>query len=293
LPPPHIALAPADYGRFVDQRGITALYATPAILTTLVSHGRLEEHGWRELRLVLFAGDVMPPRHLRQLMQIITGARWFNLYGPTETNVCTFFEVAEPPAMDGAAIPIGGACDNFELLVVGADREPVDDGREGELWVRGPGVMTGYWGRAELDAESLVPNPLQPGLPGDYFYRTGDRVRREADGNLAFLGRLDNMIKTRGYRVEPGEIEHLLLKHPLVTEAAVVPVPDDTAGTLLKAIVVCGADAAPSPRELQRLCAQNLPDYMIPRFIEFTPSLPRTSTGKLDRVLLRDTVNGF
>jgi len=235
---------------------------------------------------VLFAGDVMPPRHLHRLMQAITDAGWFNLYGPTETNVCTFFEVTAPPDAELTSIPIGRACANFELLVVNAEGEQVEGGREGELWVRGPGLMTGYWGRARQSAESFAPNPLQPGLFGDRFYRTGDRVRRETDGNLTFLGRLDNMIKTRGYRVEPEEIESLLLRHPQVTEAAVVPMHDETAGTLLKAVVAHGANPPPSMRELQRLCAQNLPDYMIPRHFDFTTALPKTSTDKLDRTSL-------
>ena len=287
LPPADIAFAPADYGRFLDQAAISVFYATPAILTSLITHGRLDEHRWEHLRLVLFAGDVMPPRHLSRLMQTITAASWFNLYGPTETNVCTFFEVTAPPAIGQARISIGQACANFELLVADTNGVPVAADQEGELWVRGPGLMTGYWGRPEQSADAFVPNPLQPGLFGDRFYRTGDRVRREADGNLTFLGRLDNMIKTRGYRVEPEEIERLLLRHPQVAEAAVLPVQDDTAGTLLKAVVAHGADTPPSTRELQRLCAQHLPDYMIPRHIEFTRTLPKTSTGKLDRALLR------
>lgn len=287
LPPPDIAFAPADYGRFLDQAAISVFYATPAILTTLISHGRLEDHSWRHLRLVLFAGDVMPPRHLHRLMQTITGAGWFNLYGPTETNVCTFFEVTTPPSTEQTRIPIGWACANFELMVVNAEGEQVEDGQEGELWVRGPGLMTGYWGRAQQSAEAFAPNPLQPGLFGDRFYLTGDRVRRETDGNLTFLGRLDNMIKTRGYRVEPEEIERLLLRHPQVAEAAVVPVHNETAGTLLKAVVAHGENPPPGMRELQRLCAQNLPDYMIPRYFDFIDTLPKTSTGKLDRTLLR------
>lgn len=290
LPPSNIAFAPADYGRFLDQAAISIFYATPAILTTLVLHGKLDDHAWRHMRLVLFAGDVMPPRHLRQLMQTITGANWFNLYGPTETNVCTFFEVTAPPEPEQIRIPIGWACANFELLVVDANGEQVQDGQEGQLWARGPGLMTGYWGCPQLSAEAFDPNPLQPALFGDQFYRTGDRVRRETDGNLTFLGRLDNMIKTRGYRVEPEEIERWLLQHPLVTEVAVMPVPDEMAGTLLKAVVAHGTNTPPSKRELQRLCAKNLPDYMIPRFIEFIPTLPKTSTGKLDRALLRNNV---
>jgi len=287
LPPPGIAVAPADYGRFLDRAAISVFYATPAILTALATHGKLDAHPWRRLRLILFAGDVMPPRQLRSLMQTIPDARWFNLYGPTETNVCTWYEVAKAPAEDQPRIPIGKACKNFELLIAGQDGQPVQAGQAGELWVRGPALMTGYWSRPRENAACFAPNPTQPVLYGDRFYRTGDRVLREADGNLLFLGRLDNMIKTRGYRVEPEEIEHLLLRHPQVAEAVVVPVDDAVSGTLLKAVVACAADTMPDARELQRLCARHLPDYMIPRYVEFTPVLPKTSTGKLDRVRLR------
>ncbi|MGH8552751.1 MAG: AMP-binding protein, partial [Methylococcales bacterium] len=268
-----------------EQAAISVFYATPAMLTTLVNHGAIDKLLWQPLRLILFAGDVMPPRPLRKWMETIPTARYFNLYGPTETNVCTWFEVRRPPHEDQARIPIGCACPHVETRIVNADHATVARGQAGELWVRGPSLMSGYWGRTEHSAAAFAPDPLQPACAGGLFYRTGDRVMADSEGNLIFLGRLDNMIKTRGYRVEPEEVEAVLTRHPKVTEAAVIAVRDENEITLLKAIVA-PAGEKPEIRELKRWCAKRLPDYMIPWHIEFTASLPKTSSGKLDRALL-------
>ncbi len=144
LPPPGIGISPAAYAGFLSEARISLFYATPALLNSLLQHGRLDRHGWQSLRLVLFAGDVMPPGLLRALMAMIPAARYYNLYGPTETNVCTWFEVHEPPA-DNAPIPIGRACAGLELRIAAADGRLVPGGEAGELWVRGANLMSGYW----------------------------------------------------------------------------------------------------------------------------------------------------
>jgi acyl-CoA synthetase (AMP-forming)/AMP-acid ligase II len=150
--------------------------------------------------------------------------------------------------------------------------------------------MTGYWGRPEKTAEVLVPHPLQPDRP-DRAYRTGDIVAVGDDGTYTFLGRRDHMVKSRGYRVELGEIEATLHTHPEVREAVVLAIPDDLVGHRLHAVVVLAEPAAASGRDLQRYCAERLPRYMIPEAIATRPQpLPRTSTGKADRRALADEV---
>jgi acyl-coenzyme A synthetase/AMP-(fatty) acid ligase len=230
---------------------------------------------------VLFAGEVFPTKYLRSLMELIPHARFLNLYGPTETNVCTFFEVPPLSPDDDRAIPIGRAIDDVEVFVHDADAAGV-----GELLVRGGTVMQGYWDDDERTRARLVPDPR--GLAPDLVYRTGDLVRARDDGNLEFLGRIDNQVKTRGYRVELGEIEAALYAHPDVVECAVSAVPDVIFTSRLRADVV-----ARRPIEqpaLVSFCAQRLPHYMIPETFVFRSELPKTSTGKIDRQALTSSV---
>jgi acyl-CoA synthetase (AMP-forming)/AMP-acid ligase II len=152
--------------------------------------------------------------------------------------------------------------------------------------------MTGYWGRPEKTTEVLVPHPLRPHSP-DRAYRTGDLVAVGEDGTYTFLGRRDHMVKSRGYRVELGEIEATLHAQPDVREAVVLALPDDLVGHRLHAVVVLVDDSALSPRDLHRYCAERLPRYMLPATIVIRPhSLPRTSTGKTDRRALTDELAG-
>jgi acyl-CoA synthetase (AMP-forming)/AMP-acid ligase II len=157
----------------------------------------------------------------------------------------------------------------------------------GELWIRGASVMQGYWGKPERTALSLQRIEVAPGLT-DRAYRTGDLVRERPDGNLEFLGRRDHQVKTRGYRVELGEIETRLAAHDAVDEAVVVAIPDDEITNRLKAVVVLKPGAGLTADDLKQHCAGTLPRYMVPETIEFRAQLPRTSSGKVDRRALVD-----
>src|SRR5262249_3071043 len=150
------------------------------------------------LRWVLFAGEPFPTKHLRDLMNRLPGARFANLYGPTETNVCTCYHVLPLPDSSHEPIPIGRPCAGDELLVGDADGRAGAPGGAGELWVRGPTLMRGYWGRPDLDARVFA----RPDGGADPFYRTGDVVQELPGGDYRFLGRKDRQVKTRGYRVE-------------------------------------------------------------------------------------------
>ena len=205
LVPRHASVFPLEVVRFIEERGITVWYSVPSILTMLTLRGNLGPGSCPTLRTILFAGEVFPTKHLRRLMAALPHVGFFNLYGPTETNVCTYYEVP-PLADDAAPIPIGEAIPNVEVFAVTADGHRARPGEEGELWVRGPTVMQGYWGDPERTARSLVPDPLGTG-PRDPAYRTGDLVRAGADGTFQLLGRRDHQIKSRGYRIELQEIE--------------------------------------------------------------------------------------
>ncbi len=284
--PARAAMFPAAIARLYTQERLTVWYETPSALALLLRHGRLAEGDLSALRVLLFAGEVMPVPLLRELMALAPRARYANLYGPTETNVCTWHEVTAPPDPD-RPLPIGVPSCGDEAWVLGEGLEPVARGEAGELWVSGPSVMLGYWGDRERTAATL--REIAPGGRTVTAYRTGDLVRWSGDGVLLFHGRRDHQIKTRGYRVELGEIESALHAHPGVAEAVVVPVPDPEVGNRLRALVVVrpGTGAAPpGPAALKDHCARTLPRYMVPEFVEFREALPRTASGKVDRAAL-------
>jgi amino acid adenylation domain-containing protein len=279
--PPRHASFPAAIAKQWTERRLTVWYATPSTLGLLVNHGGLADLDLSALRVLLFAGEVMPLKLLRQLMALAPQARFANLYGPTETNVCTWYDVTSPPT-DDAPLPIGVACSGDEVLILDEALKPVPDGGVGELWVRGASVMQGYWGKPERTALSLQAVEIAPGIT-DVAYRTGDLVRMRPDGNLEFLGRRDHQIKTRGYRVELGEIEATLHRHPAVDEAVAIAVPDEEITHRLRAVVVLRAGNRVSEDELKAHCSRTLPRYMVPEAITFANDLPRTSSGKVDR----------
>ena len=287
LVPPSLSVFPRNLADFIAKEEISIWYSVPSALTRLVLYGQLERHDYPHLRTVLFAGEVFPIKYLRQLVELLPKPRYYNLYGPTETNVCTYYEVAELDPARTAPLSIGKACANFEVLVLDEHNELAPQGVAGELCVRGPGVMTGYWGLPERTAKSRIPFTLHPALGPEMIYRTGDLVRQEADGNLTYLGRIDNQIKSRGYRIELGEIETALYSHPDVQEAAVIPIPDDEIGNRIKAFVVPHNGKVLKSTKLQAFCAGRIPKYMVPHMFEFREVLPKTSTGKIDKTSLR------
>ncbi|MGH2546951.1 MAG: AMP-binding enzyme, partial [Actinomycetota bacterium] len=238
------------------------------------------------LRAVVFAGEVYPTKHLRSLRSLVPDAALWNLYGPTETNVCTYYRVDELPE-DDRPIPIGRACENTDVFALREDDAVAGVGEEGELYVRGSLVMKGYWGRPDRTAEVLVQNPVAPGVP-ELVYRTGDLVRLRPDGDYDFFGRRDHQVKSRGYRIELGEIEAALHAHPGILEAVAVAVPHEEWGKAIVAYVVPRDDASLTENEVKQHVARLLPRYMVPARVEVVSGLPRTSTGKADRTRLAE-----
>jgi acyl-CoA synthetase (AMP-forming)/AMP-acid ligase II len=215
-------------------------------------------------------------------------ARFYNLYGPTETNVCTYHEVDREAALvKREPLPIGAAIDNVDVFAIDDAGEVVTTpGRIGELWVRGAGLACGYLGDPEATARGFVTTARRGAMP-DRAYRTGDRVELMADGrSYEVRGRLDHQIKTRGHRVELGEIESALAAHPRVASAAAIGVPDELVGHRIHAFVVASDGGPLDEAELQAFCRDRVPHYMVPERIATLPSLPLTSSGKLDRKAL-------
>lgn len=269
---------PPKLAEVIAERKVTVWYSTPSILRLILQYGKLADFDCSALRLVLFAGEVFPVKYLRELKQIWPHPAYFNLYGPTETNVCTYYPIPdEVPADRNEPFPIGFTCSNDRTRVVDPDGREVPRGREGELIVTGGSVMKGYWNLPERTSRAFVTDKL-----GTRWYRTGDVVREEEDGLYAFLGRRDRMVKRRGYRVELGEIEAALYRHPSVSEAAVIAWPDEEDGVRIRAFLAWAQGERPSLIQIKMFCSQNLPLYMIPDQFTFESALPKTSTDKVD-----------
>ena len=268
----------ADMAAAIRSRGLSVWYSVPSALALLCASASRED--LTSLRTVLFAGEVFPKKHLRRLRELAPQATLANLYGPTETNVVTYFAAEDELPPGDAPLPIGRACENAAVMALDDELRPVGEGEVGELWARGPTVMKGYWGRPEDTQERLRQNPLHDLYP-DPAYRTGDLVRVLSGGDYEFIGRRDHQVKSRGYRIELGDIETTLNALDSVSEAAVVAVPDERIGSRLVAFVSGHPDL--DETDMRRHCAQALPRYMVPGAIVIEDSLPHTSTGKIDR----------
>ncbi len=268
---------PAVLAPLIAETGITMWYSTPSILRLLVETGKLAEHDYSKLRIVNFAGEVFPIKHLRAVKEIWRHPRYFNLYGPTETNVCTAFEIpAEIEVDQTSPFPIGYACSGDETMVVDHDDAPVPDGSPGELLVSGDSVMQGYWNLPDRNDAAFYLKD------GKRWYRTGDVVIDADNGCYEFVGRRDRMVKRRGYRIELGEIESALYRHSDISEAAVVATPDETNGVKITAFVSTKNGERIGLIAMKRYCSQNLPLYMIPDRFNYPEALPKTSTDKVD-----------
>lgn len=285
-----LVLVPDDIGKdphrlapFIAEHKITSWYSAPSILSLLAQFGDLANKDYSSLRLVLFAGEVFPVKHLRALTRLLPKPRYFNLYGPTETNVCTYYELPLPiPDERTIPFPIGKVCDHLEGKIIDEHGHVQSRGEAGELCISGGNVMVGYWGLSERTAEAFLIED------GRRWYRTGDLVIQTDDGNYTYVGRRDRMVKRRGYRVELGEIEAGLYCHASIKEAAVIAVPDEEVGVRIKAFLSCRDTKHPSMIEMKRFCSEHLPFYMIPDVFIWREALPKTSTDKIDYQRLKE-----
>ena len=271
--------------RFVVERRITVWYSVPGALTRMLAAKNGPLLAESSLRVVLFAGETFPITQLRRLHTLVPTVDFYNLYGPTETNVCVFHRVrASDVAPDRRQpVPIGRPCPYAVTFVVDRSGRPLEQrpGRSGELCVAGDSVMRGYWRDDELTAAKTVLIP-RDGAEPLRAYRTGDLVRLDDDLNYVFRGREDDMVKIRGHRVEMGEIEAVLSAADNVREAACVAVGDGPDERTVEAYVVPEADPL-DVSLVRRHCLAELPRYMVPERFHVITALPLTRTGKVDR----------
>ena len=268
LIPETISFIPAHLVEFVHDQRITVWYSVPAALMLMARAGFLERPP-ACLRAVLFAGEPFPVAALRSLRRAMPEVRLLNLYGPTETNVCTFHEVGAIEDDAERPVPIGRACSGDSVWIVDEEDRRLPVGGRGELLVSGPTVMLGYWGSP----------------PHEGSYRTGDIAERISSDSYQYLSRRDAMVKVRGHRVELGEVEATISRHEEVLEVAVAVVGMGEESRLVAAIVPRAA-AMPGLLEIKRWCAGFLPRHMIVHEVQLLEELPRNGNGKLDRARL-------
>ncbi|HVI20188.1 MAG TPA: condensation domain-containing protein, partial [Gaiellales bacterium] len=268
------------------EQGITILQVVPSLLRVLLDDPDFT--ACSALRRVFCGGETLTPDLVRRFGER-HGAALVNLYGPTETTIQVVVDTVAP---DDDPVSIGRPIDNIRVYVLDAGLEPVPVGVAGELYVAGAGLARGYLNRPGLTAERFVADP-HGAEPGGRMYRTGDLARWRADGTLEFHGRVDQQVKVRGFRIEPGEIEAALLAHPAVAQAAVLvredgvredgAREDGAGGKRLVGYVVPAPGAVPDAAALRRALGERLPDYMVPAALVVLEALPLTANGKLDR----------
>jgi amino acid adenylation domain-containing protein len=265
----------------IAQNRVSIWFSGPAILSLLAQTGDLRSQDLTALRAVAFAGEVFPFVQLNSLRRQLPHARYFNFYGSTETNVAAHYELPADVELDGPP-PVGVPCEHYEGRLIGQDGNTVAAGSIGEFQLRGVGLSSGYWKQPAMTAEKIVEasDGRQP------WFRTGDLMARLASGDLLYRGRLGRMVKLRGYRVEPGEIEARIYQHPLIKEVGVVSAEGASGLELIAHLSTSTGERVPVV-ELKEFCASTLPAYMIPHRFEFHASLPRTSSGKIDFQYLR------
>jgi amino acid adenylation domain-containing protein len=267
----------------VDER-VTVMNATPSLFMTALGD-LLAVADDLHLRVVVFGGEALRPHGLRPWFERFgaRGPQLVNMYGITETTVHVTYRPIEAADTERDVSPIGQPIPDLSMYILDPRLEPVPPGVPGELFVGGAGVARGYLNRKELTAERFLVKPFG----GGRLYRTGDRARRRADGEVEFLGRLDDQVKVRGFRIELGEIEAALAEHPAVAECivrALEVAPGDTrlAAYIVPAASVRGSDPESLRRDIQGRLEEKLPAYMVPTSFVFIEALPLTSNGKLD-----------
>jgi amino acid adenylation domain-containing protein len=296
-----ITLSPHDFALKLRQEGITVLFLTTALFQQIT---RDVPHAFETLRYLLFGGEAVDSRWVKKVLKKSPPKQLIHVYGPTEgTTFSSFYWVQDVPE-SATSIPIGRPLTNTQIYLLDGQLQPVPIGIPGELYIGGDGLARGHLNRSELTAERFIHNPFiqEKGtqedctfcsLPSsDRLYKTGDLARYRPDGNIEFLGRIDNQVKIRGFRIELGEIEAVLSQHPAVFQTVVIVQEDIPGDKQLVAYIVLNQEQASTVGVqgltplLREFLAEKLPQYMVPLAYVVLDSLPLTPNGKVERRLL-------
>jgi amino acid adenylation domain-containing protein len=275
-PPENLSLS--ELAQCIERNRITTLWLTAGLFHQMVE---TQSDVLREVDQLLAGGDVLSPIAVKKILAMKKAGKLMNGYGPTENTTFTCCYPMTSPEQIPDTVPIGRPISNTKIYILDRNLEPVPIGIPGELHIGGAGLAHGYLNAPELNREKFILNSFENGSESK-LYKSGDLARYLPDGNIEFLGRIDNQVKIRGFRVEPGEIEFVLSAHPSVRECSVIvreDIPQDK--RLVAYVVRSGKDLG--PKELKTFSGDRLPDYMVPSAIVFLDELPLTPNGKVDR----------
>jgi amino acid adenylation domain-containing protein len=268
----------------IAQQQVTTVQLVPSLLQMLLEQGGIEN--CQLLKRVFCGGEILPVALQEKLLSQLN-VNLCNLYGPTECCIdVTFWNCQRE--MYGQRIPIGRPISNTQIYILDSNLQSLPVGIPGELHIGGAGLARGYLNRPELTQEKFIPNPFS-NYPDSRLYKTGDLARYLPDGNIEYLGRIDNQVKIRGFRIELGEIETVLKQHSQVQSSVIIDQEDTSGNKRLVAYIVPQKETTPTPNELRQFLKEKLPDYMIPSAFVIMESLPLTPNGKIDRRALPET----
>ncbi|MBI4847308.1 MAG: AMP-binding protein [Nitrospirae bacterium] len=262
---------------------VTGLPIVPTIAAILLQMKDIKKFKFEHLRYISNTAAALPEAHIKKLQEIFTNTKIFLMYGLTE---CKRVSYLPPEQINVRPASVGKAMPDTEAYIVDEDGNKLGAGVAGELVVKGRNVMKGYWGLPDETAERLRPEPSS----GETVLYTGDLFRMDEDGYLYFIGRKDDIIKSRGEKVSPKEIENVLYEIRGIVEAAVVGVPDPVLGEAIKAIVVTNNGHNLTERYIRKFCSEHLEDFMVPKYVEFRSELPKTDSGKIKKTDLKQCV---
>ncbi|MFO0756267.1 MAG: class I adenylate-forming enzyme family protein [Byssovorax sp.] len=269
--------------RVVEER-VTGFPGVPTIFAVMSDMKTLRDFDFSRVRYVTNTAAALPVKHILMLRELFPTARIYSMYGLTECKRCTYLP---PEDIDRKPTSVGVAIPNTEMWIVDDDDHRVPPGTVGQLVIRGATVMAGYWEKPEATARKLRPGPI----PGQVVLYTGDYCKMDEDGYLYFVGRMDDIIKSRGEKVAPKEIEHTLLAAPGVKEAVVIGIPDEVLGQAPLAFVVLEDGSSSSEALLRRHCQERLEGFKVPKSIVVRSALPRSPNGKIDKRALTEELD--
>ncbi|MBG1264987.1 non-ribosomal peptide synthetase [Nostoc sp. WHI] len=275
--PQDVVLSPQKFAAYICEQGISVLFLTTALFNQLAS---IVPEAFKDLRHLLIGGDTLDPKSVKAVLKNGAPQRLLNAYGPTESTTFACWYLVQDIPEGATNVPIGRPISNTQIYILNSKLQPVPIGTPGELYIGGDGLARGYLNRPELTIEKFIPNPFASGTK---FYKTGDLARFLPDGNIEFIGRIDNQVKIRGFRIELGEIEALLSQHADVQQAVVIAREDIPGDQRLVAYLVPKQKVDLSVTTIKRFLQEKLPHYMMPAVFVILDSLPLTPNGKVDR----------
>ncbi len=264
----------------MERERVTVFPGVPTMFSMLLNLGSLARFDLSPLRTITNTAAALAEEHIRRIAHLFPQAKLFSMYGLTECKRVTYLP---PEELERRPTSVGRGMPNQEVYLIDEQGRRLPNGSVGQLVVRGSHVMRGYWRKPVETAQRLKPGPI----PGEWVLYTGDTFRTDEEGWLYFVGRTDDIIKSRGEKVSPKEVENALYALPGVLEAAVVGVPDALLGQAVKAFLVLDAGVSYTDHDVIRYCMTRMENYMVPKYVAFVDSLPKTDTGKIEKTSLR------